>query len=345
MKEESKMKQAEYVRGGAIEISEVPVPSAGPGEVRVRISHVGICGTDLHLLHGAMDHRTGERRVFGHETSGTVEDVGAGVDDVTVGQHVAIMPLRWCGHCPACRAGNSHVCQNLVFLGIDASGALQEYLVVPAHLLVPLGTSIPEAHGALVEPTAVAVHDVRRAALRAGEQALVVGGGPIGFLIAVVARQLGADVRLVETDSFRRSISQKVGLVVLDPAATSVKDEVAEWTEGAGAAVTFEVSGAQAGISTAVDCLAVRGRLGLVAVHPQLRDVDLHQLFWRELTVIGSRLYDRSDFERAAELLGSGIIPAETLITHRLPLESVGIAAETLLAKKDVMKVLVNCRA
>ncbi|CAN5365909.1 alcohol dehydrogenase catalytic domain-containing protein [soil metagenome] len=336
------MIKAEYVRGAALEIVEAEPPVAGPGEVVIKVSHVGICGTDLHLVHGAMDQRTGPRQVIGHEASGTVISAGPGVD-VALGTHVTFLPLVACGECPACLAGNGHVCQRLIFLGIDGPGALQQEMVVDARLLVAIDPSVPLHHGALVEPTAVAVHDVRRAGLKAGDFALVVGGGPIGTLIAVVARNEGATVVAVELDPYRQSVLRELGFEVLDPRETDVKATVWERTGGAGADVAFEVSGAEAGVATAVDAIKVRGTLGLVAVHTQPRPVDLHQFFWRELTLVGSRLYVRSDFERAAELLAQGVVPADALISRVVPLAEAQSAVDALVAKENVMKVLVQC--
>jgi len=337
------MRSAEYVRGEGLVVVDTPDPRPGPGQVRLEISHVGICGTDLHLLHGAMDHRTGQRRVIGHEASGVVVEAGPGVD-LAVGTHTALLPVASCGTCPACLAGHGHVCPRLVFLGIDASGAMSESMVVDASLLVPVDASVPHEHGALVEPTAVAVHDVRRSGIQAEARALVVGAGPIGALIAVVAREEGAHVVLVEPDGFRRRTVADLGFEVLDPEHDDVVALVHERTGGTGAEVAFEVSGAPAGVAAAIGVLKVRGTLALVAVHPQPREVDLHQFFWRELSLVGARLYDRSDFETAAELLARGVVPAEALVSRVVPLEDAARAAAALQDRDDVMKVLVACR-
>ena len=157
------------------------------------------------------------------------------------------MPLAWCGHCPACRAGHAHICHNLNFLGIDSPGSMQPSWVVPADVLVALPPDLPPEVGALVEPTAVAVHDVRRSDLRPGEKTLVVGGGPIGLLVACVARAAGADVLVLELSEQRRALAETMGLEVVDPTTSDVAALVADWTDGAGVAVGFEVSGSIAG--------------------------------------------------------------------------------------------------
>jgi 2-desacetyl-2-hydroxyethyl bacteriochlorophyllide A dehydrogenase len=338
------MLKAEYVRGGGLEIVEGKSEAPGAGQVTIKISHVGICGTDLHLLHGAMDARTGDRRVIGHEASGVVVARGATVT-TELGTHVAIMPVVSCGECPACVAGNGNVCQRLLFLGIDASGALQQEMVVDETLLIPLDPSISQVHGALVEPTAVAVHDVRRAGVKSGDLVVIVGGGPIGALISIVSRDEGAEVVCVELDPYRKTVLSELGFDVLDPREIDVKAEIWARSEGAGADVAIEVSGAAAGVTTAVDVIKVGGVLGLVAVHTEPRAVDLHQFFWRELTLVGSRLYGRADFERAAELLAEGVIPADALISRIVPLDQAQSAVDALFAKENVMKVLVNCNA
>ncbi|KND41713.1 MULTISPECIES: (R,R)-butanediol dehydrogenase [Streptomyces] len=315
----------------------------GPGEVELAPAYVGICGTDLHIFHGDMDARVAAPAVLGHEMSGRIVRVGPGVEDWAPGDAVTVMPLRWDDTCPACRAGHRHVCQNLDFIGIDSPGAMQQRWTVPASTLIRLPASVPLDRAALVEPTAVAVHDVGRAAVREGEKVVVVGGGPVGVLIALVARAAGAEVRVVELSAHRRALAEEVGLSTWDPAAEDVPTLVGEWTGGAGAEVAFEVSGAAGGVDTAVEVLGVRGRLCLVAIHPRPREINLHRFFWRELTLVGARLYARSDFERAVVLVADGTIPADRLISKVVPLTEAPAAFEALEAGGDVMKILVDC--
>jgi 2-desacetyl-2-hydroxyethyl bacteriochlorophyllide A dehydrogenase len=326
----------------AVEHAE-PAPTP-PGHVRIDVAYTGICGTDLHIFHGDMDGRVNPPCVLGHEMSGRIAEVGPAVAGWRPGDPVTVMPLAWCGHCPACRAGHPRLCHHLVFLGIDAPGSLQSSWTVPAVALVRLPPALRLGHAALVEPTAVAVHDVRRADLRPGERALVVGGGPIGLLIAIVARRSGADVVLAEPDPYRRAVADGLDLTTLDPGAADLADRVEDWTEGAGAAVAFEVSGAAAGVATAVDALAVRGRMVQVAIHPVPREVSLFRFFWRELTLLGARLYDRSDFETAVGLIAQGDIPAAALISRVEPMERATGAFEALESGAGVMKVLIDCQ-
>ncbi|NUS59176.1 MAG: zinc-binding dehydrogenase, partial [Streptomycetaceae bacterium] len=238
---------------------------------------------------------------------------------------------------------HQHVCQHLDFIGIDSPGAMQQRWTVPASTLIRLPDTLPLDRAALVEPTAVAVHDVGRAAVTDGEKTVVVGGGPVGILIALVARSAGADVRIVELNAHRRLLAEELGLTSWNPADDDVPELVREWTGDAGADVAFEVSGAAGGVETAVDVLGVRGRLCLVAIHPRPREVNLHRFFWRELTLVGARLYDRGDFERAVALVADGTIPAERLISKVVPLTEAPAAFEALEGGGDVMKILVDC--
>ncbi|MFE2432431.1 zinc-binding dehydrogenase [Streptomyces sp. NPDC059373] len=332
-----------YLAARTLDTSPAAGSPPGPGEVELAPAYVGICGTDLHIFHGDMDARVAVPAVLGHEMSGRIVRVGPDVEGWRPGDAVTVMPLRWDDTCPACRKGHQHVCQNLDFIGIDSPGAMQQRWTVPASTVVRLPESVPLDRAALVEPTAVAVHDVGRAGVRDGERVVVVGGGPVGVLIALVARAAGAEVRVVELSAHRRLLAGELGLTSWDPATVDVPELVREWTGDAGADVAFEVSGAAAGVDTAVDVLGVRGRLCLVAIHPKPREVNLHRFFWRELTLVGARLYDRSDFEKAVALVADGTVPADRLISKIVPLAEAPAAFEALEGGGDVMKILVDC--
>lgn len=339
------MLAAQYVAGLGIEVAEVAPDPPGPGEVQVAVAYVGICGTDLHILAGHMDDRVGDHGVIGHEMSGLVAATGSGVTDWRTGDPVTVMPLRWCGQCPTCRAGNAHICDQLDFVGIDSTGAMQELWNVPQDLLVPLPRHLPLRAAALVEPVAVAHHDVLRSSLSARESVLVVGGGPIGVLIAVVARARGARVLLVEPDPYRRSVAEELGHDVVDAGAADLASRLETWSEGAGAAVTFEVSGTQAGLDLAVAALGARGRLVAVGIHADPRLVDMKRVFWKELQILGARVYTRADFTAAVDLLAHGVIPVDALISRTDSLADAALAFGSLAQGGPVMKVLVDCRA
>ncbi|NYF12693.1 2-desacetyl-2-hydroxyethyl bacteriochlorophyllide A dehydrogenase [Pseudoclavibacter sp. JAI123] len=335
------MRAAQYSGEHRIVVNEVEAPAPASGEVQIRVAYTGICGTDLHVLHGSMDARVDVPQAIGHEMSGTVESVGADVTAFAAGDKVTVMPLDWCGACPACKAGNSHVCQNLNFVGIDSPGSLQELWNVREDLVVPLPASLSLEHAALVEPLAVACHDVSRSRLTEGETAVIIGGGPIGQLIALVAAATGAVVYVIEPNPERRALAQRLGARTIDPTTSDAVAIIEEATGSAGADVVFEVAGVAVTALTAVDYAKVRGRVVLVAIHPNPVPINLHRVFWRELELIGARVYVRADFERAIELLASGAVPADELITSVVGLSETQSAFDQL-SGAAAMKILVN---
>jgi (R,R)-butanediol dehydrogenase / meso-butanediol dehydrogenase / diacetyl reductase len=313
----------------------------GPGEVAVDIAFVGICGTDMHVFHGNMDARVGLNRIIGHETSGRVAAMGDGVEGLSVGDNVVVRPLHHCGECPACTAGNSHICHNLKFLGLDTDGAMQSRWIVPAFTLHRLPPNMPLDVAAMVEPLAVAVHDVRRARLARGETALVIGGGPIGMLIAMVAHAEGARVLLSEINESRMAMADALGFEGLNPRNMDVAQAVLDRTGGAGADVVFEVSGTQPGVDLMTDAAAARGRIVMVAIHAKKPQVDLFRFFWREIEMLGARVYEAQDYDRAIAMIAEGL-PVGRLITDRHPLSGVQAAFDALNGNATAMKSLIQ---
>jgi 2-desacetyl-2-hydroxyethyl bacteriochlorophyllide A dehydrogenase len=172
----------------------------------------------------------------------------------------------------------------------------------------------------------------------------VIGGGPIGLLIALVARARGAAVLVVEPNAARRALAEGFSFSVLDP-ADEVAAALAEQTDGAGADVVFEVSGSAEGILAATKHAAVRGRVVVVAIFPEPKPVALFDLFWKELEVLGARVYEPEDFEAAIELIGSGSLDLDRLVTAVEPLDRVPELFDELRAGRQAMKILVDCRA
>ena len=335
------MKAAYYEGNQRIRVGEC-VPSApGPREVRLHVAYCGVCGTDLHIFSGHMDPRIRMPQVIGHEMSGTIEEIGPEVEGWSVGDRVVVRPLEPCGHCPACLKGHSHICQNLNFIGIDSPGAFQSAWTVPAHTLhrLPDGLSLEQA--ALVEPLAVACHDVRMGEVTPGEQVVVIGGGPIGTVVSLVAREVGARVLVSEVNPFRVEFARDLGLDVVNPQETDLVKRVEERTDGAGADAVFEVSGTQAGASVMTDLVRTRGRIIVVAIFAEAPRLDLFRFFWRELRLCGVRVYEPRDFDRAIELAAGGRLPLDRLITATRSLHELqGVFAE-MKAGAEIMKVLI----
>jgi (R,R)-butanediol dehydrogenase/meso-butanediol dehydrogenase/diacetyl reductase len=339
----SQIRAAFYEGNRSIRVGECTPASPGAGEVQIRVSFCGICGTDLHIFHGAMDHRVHMPQVLGHEMSGTIEAAGSAVEGFAAGDRVTVRPLDPCGTCPACRTGHSHICQSLKFIGIDAPGALQGLWTVPAHTLHRLPASLTLEQGALVEPIAVACHDVRLGGVAADEYVVVLGGGPIGLLVALVARSRGARVVVSEVNPFRIELAREFGLDAVNPLEIDLVKKVTEETGSAGADVVFEVSGSAAGAEMMTKLPRTRGRIVVVAIFAQQPKVDLFRFFWREIQLRGARVYEPEDFEAAIALAASGSLPLDRIVTGIQPLEGLADAMHQLEGGGPVMKILVKC--
>ncbi len=337
------MKAAFYTGSKKFEIREVAAVAPGPGEVAVKVAYCGVCGTDLHIFHGKMDARVKPPQIIGHEMSGTVESVGSGVAGWKPGDKVAVRPLDWCGECPACKAGNSHVCMKLGFMGIDSVGAFQNVWNVKARTLyrVPEGLSLKRA--ALIEPLAVACHDVRTAQVAKGEYAVVLGGGPIGLLIAMVAKASGARVLISEINPFRLDFAKKAGFDVINPLEKDVVAEVDAATDGAGADAVFEVTASEPGAKLMTELAKARGRIVAVGIYSKPPQVDLFKLFWRELRLFGARLYEPEDFENGLALAASGKLPLDPLITGVFALDEIQKGFESLEGNATAIKTMIKC--
>ncbi len=318
----------------------LPVPEPGAGEALLRMRRVGICGTDLHIFQGHLDHRVPRGGVTGHETFGQV--VRAPRDSgFSAGNRVVVEPLQFCGACRACQMGASYLCYSLKVLGVDVAGGLQEYWAVPAARLLHVPDTLDDDAAAVIEPLAVATHDVRRAGVKAGDTVLVFGGGPIGTLIAMVCRERGARVAVAEVNRFRIEMLQNLGLPTVGPDADVVKF-ANDWTGGIGVDVAFEVTGHPAAVRAVTDVVRVWGTVSIVAIHAEPMPVNLYQMFARELHMHGSRLYAREDWEEAIRLAATGAVNLGPLVSRRIPLERINEGMEEALKGGAVMKVLVE---
>jgi (R,R)-butanediol dehydrogenase/meso-butanediol dehydrogenase/diacetyl reductase len=316
----------------------------GAGEVRLNVAYCGMCGTDLHIAHGAMDHRVRVPQVIGHEMSGTVAEIGSGVEGFQVGDPVVVRPLDTRGETPADR-GFSHIGTNLKFLGIDTPGAFQTSWTVPSFTVHRLPPGVDLEVAALTEPLAVACHDVRRAELAAGETAVVIGGGPIGLLIALVAREEGARVLVSEVNGDRLAFARALVFETADPSSEDVVERVNSMTGQAAADVVFEVSGSAAGALQMSRLAAIRGRIVVVAIFPDPQPVNLFDFFWKELQLRGARVYEPEDYERAIELLAARELPLDRLVTAVEPLERLPAVFAEQAEGSSAMKILVDCRS
>ncbi|MBN2292149.1 MAG: zinc-binding dehydrogenase, partial [Pirellulales bacterium] len=269
-------------------------------------------------------------------------EIGPNVENLHIGQRVVVRPLKP-GEPAAVDNGYTHIGKNLQFIGIDTPGAMQSSWTVPAYTLHNLPESVSLLHGALIEPLAVACHDVRLAEIKPGEHVVVIGGGPIGLLIALVARQRGASVLLSEVNPQRRSLAEQFGFSTVDPLQEDLLAAVGRATDEAYADVVFEVSGTSAGVEAMTPLLRVRGRIVMVAIHAKPQPVDLFAFFWRELRMLGARVYEPEDFDEAIGLAAAGHLPLDQIITEVAPLDDIQRVFATIDQNPAGMKYLLNC--
>ncbi len=337
------MKAAYYNGKHEFKIGDGKEYAPGPGEVKIKVEYCGICGTDQHIFHGKMDQRVDIPQVIGHEASGTVAEVGPGVEGFKPGDKVVVRPLDWCGDCPTCKAGYSHICTSLKFMGIDSIGAFQEFWTVKARTLHLCPSEMSLKLGALIEPLAVACHDVRRGRIKSGEYVVILGGGPIGMLVAMVAREAGAKVIISEINDYRLGLAKKMGFETFNPLNGDLVEHVMAATENTGADVVFEVTASSPGAKVMTQLVRPRGRIVLVGIFSEPQPIELFKFFWRELEMIGARVYEKEDFDTAVKLTTAGNMPLEEIVSGVYDLDEIQKAFESFEGNATAMKVLIKC--
>lgn len=330
------MKAVVYRKRGGLSWEDRPVPVLQAGEALIRVKLAGICGTDIHLAEGKRPDAP-ESLIPGHEFMGVVTDVADVPDRALVGRRVVAEPIINCGRCPTCRRGYLHVCERLRVRGVHVDGVFAEYAAIAVERIHPVPEALTDQAAAVVEPLAVAVHVVRRAQPQVGDHVMVIGAGPIGLLVAQVARLAGAGrVLVAEVSPGRLARAAQLGLEPLDARDPAQQDL------GVGMDVVFEVSGSIPGITRAVRALRPRGTLLVVGFFPEPPPVPLAQVLLKELEVRGSRVYAAGDFSAALELLERGAVQVESLISHVLPAAQVAEAIGLCARGTDAMKVLLD---
>ncbi len=337
------MKQAVMLAPGEIEIRNVPVPSPGSGEVLLRIQRIGVCGSDVHVYHGKHPY-TGYPVVQGHEFSAVVETLGEGVTGFSPGMKVTSMPQIVCGECAPCRRGDYHICDKLKVQGFQAPGCAQELWATAADTLVPLPETFTFEQGAFVEPAAVAVHAVARAGQVRGKRVVVLGAGPIGNLVAQVAHGEGAEVLITDLSDYRLEIARQCGLPGTSNARQETLAQAAARVFGAdGFDAAFECVGVEPTITAAIETIQKGGTLVIVGVFGDKPRVDLGLVQDRELNLHGTLMYQRQDYTRAVEMIASGVVATDPLMSKHFPLDEYLAAYRFIDAQGDnVMKVFID---
>lgn len=294
------MKTLQYLGNASIGLGEKPIPETGPDEVLIKVAYAGICGTDMHIADG-FHPRAKAGLTMGHEFSGTVEKAGEKTS-FSKGDRVIVEPLISCGVCASCRAGYPHVCQKLGLYGIDRDGGFGEYVKIPAHRVIHLPDGISMVQGALIEPLAVGVHAVRMSFLKSMDTVLIIGGGPIGFFTALAARAAGARVFVAEINKFRRETISSFGFELFDLPKAGDLDPVYAVTDGKGFDIVFDAAGGAGVLQAALEVVKVRGQVVMVAIPPEKREISYVPISFKEVSLVGIRVYEYYDFQRAVRL-------------------------------------------
>lgn len=313
---------------GAV-LSEVTRPRHERGRVVVDTAYVGICGTDLHIVEGTHP-RARPGLVLGHEVVGRVaSDTG----DLAAGTPVLVNPLISDGDCAACQGGLAHLCDNLGLFGIDAPGGLAEQLVVPVSSAIPLPADLDLRRAAVIEPVAVGVRAVRQSGLRLGQRVHILGAGPIGLVVAACARLAGAvEITVSEPAEYRAHAARTAGYDVVAAGDPALRHR---------AQVVFDCTGHPAASPAVTQWAATGGTIVTCGVYPGVSGLDLRDLLFRELRLVGTRVYTPSDVDAAISLVARGRFDADSLVTAVVPLAQAPEAIERLRGGQE-LKVLVQ---
>jgi (R,R)-butanediol dehydrogenase/meso-butanediol dehydrogenase/diacetyl reductase len=345
------MRAAVYYGRRKLEVTEVPDPRPSDGQVKVKVYLNGICGTDLHEFYAGPvfvptePHPLTGRQLpltIGHEFSGVITEIGAGVSDYAEGDRVAIEPIYRCSRCGPCRAGHYNTCQNIGMHGLTADGGMAEYTVVPTGMLHRLPDNVCLELGALVEPMSVAYHAATLADVTADGTAVVFGAGPIGIGIWFALRARGVhDVFVVEPSLTRRMAIEALGAKTLNPASVNLPEFIAHHTAGAGADAVLDAAGAQPAVEAALACVGARRSVVSVAIYEKPITTPLLNLVMTESRIQGSFCYTTADFDAVIELMAQGVYDTSSWVTS-IGLDDVVDKGFEALHAGTKMKVLVD---
>jgi 6-hydroxycyclohex-1-ene-1-carbonyl-CoA dehydrogenase len=326
-----------------LSIEEVPDPTPGPGQVLIRVAGCGVCHTDLHYT----DHGTPTFKkppmVLGHEISGTVAALGAGVSNHAVGDPVLVAAVTSCGACEACRVGRENVCTNGEMLGNHIDGGFAELVVAPAKDTFRLPDGIPLVEGSIIADAITTPYHavVNRGRVRPGDAVVVFGCGGVGLNVVQVAAAMGARVVAVDLSDDKLSWARKLGASdTVNPAGVDRLDKELRRLTGGGADIAFEVVGKPATQEQALSSLKTGGRVIFVGYSPDTMTLNSGRVMFRELEVMGSLGCRPVDYPRVLEMVRQGRIQLEPLVTHRFPLERILEAFDTLRSGSAIRVVV-----
>lgn len=338
------MRQAVMIQPGKIIFNDIPVPDINDNEVLIRIKRIGVCGSDIHVYHGAHPYTT-YPVVQGHEVSGVIEKTGSLIKHFEPGDQVVFMPQVTCGECYPCRHGLYHICDHLKVMGFQTSGAAQDYFPINVDKVLKVPESISLDEAAMIEPIAVAVHAVRRAGGVLGKKVMVLGAGTIGNLVGQCALAGGAkDVLITDIQAYK--IKQAV-LCGFKNTLNSRDQDLAEGilkTFGQDKAdVILECVGHQDTIDQAISLARKGSTVVIVGVFAQKPVVDVGLIQDRELNILGTLMYQKEDYEKAIEYVSQKKLNLSTLITHRFSFDQYREAYRAIEnSHGEYMKVMIE---
>ena len=324
--------------------SDAPAP--GPGEVVVAPEAVGICGSDYHFFLGELSDAAGGSqfpRVQGHEVAGRITALGTACrDELALGQRVALWPLHACGECYPCRVGRPNTCDKFRLIGIHLDGGLQQQLRTGQDQVFPIAVENPSV-AALAEPLSIGVRAVNRAAVAPGERVVVLGAGPIGHCICLVARDRGAEVLMVDLQEHRLELGAAIGastLVWKD--ADAVVEGARRWAGADGPPVVFDATGAAAAVLAMIEMVASAGRAVQVGMSNERVPIRVGALTEKELDLLGVSCCGAGEFAEAVRLVESHQPQLERLVSHEYPLDRAPEAMRFAIDNPtEVMKVVI----
>lgn len=335
------MKAGLYLGEKHVEAGVLEKPGIKDNEALIKVSYAGICGTDM-MIYSGKHPRAKAPLAMGHEFSGVIEDI-KGESSFKVGDRIVVEPTISCGHCVACKSGNSHVCDTLGLIGIDWHGGFAEYVTVPLHRLHKVPDTLSDAHAALAEPVAVGIHTIRRSNVKVGDTVAILGAGPIGLIVGLAAKLAGAGkIFISDISPFRLGKARELGFTTVDAKENDVVQVVKEATNGVGADVVFEVAGTNITTQQMIDVCRTHGQIVVVSVFKQKPIVDLASMHFRELSLNTTRCYSTADFATAVNMMATGQIDVAPLISHQLPLDDIKKGFELMGNPEESLKILFN---
>lgn len=338
------MLQSIMTEPGKIEFRQIEKPKIGADEILLEVRRIGICGSDIHVYHGAHPY-TSYPVVQGHEVSGYVAAVGEKVTGVSVGDMATFTPQVTCGHCYPCRHGMYNICETLKVMGFQTDGAGQEYFPLPDWNVLKLPDGFSLDYGALIEPIAVGVHALQRGGGVQGKRVLILGAGTIGNLTAQSARAMGAEsVMITDINEYKLEKARACGIdLVVNSAKEDLGEAIATHFGPDKADLILECVGAQASAGQAVEHARKGTTIVIVGVFGEKPTVDLGLVQDRELSLVGTLMYRKPDFAQAIELVSTGKMHLDEVITHRFPFERYLDAYHAIeAAHGNSMKVMVE---